>query len=126
MRVPAPTRALRLRHPENPRCTRVIHHARVGLGLAVLPSRDAAPNLVESAFGRVADPSGTAPKPRPRSVRNGVCLSNLLALVGASVGGAVGWWLGAPVGTMTAFLLSMVGTALGVYAGRRIAARLGV
>ena len=50
-------------------------------------------------------------------------MSKLLALVGATFGGAVGWWLGARVGIVTAFLLSVVGTAAGVYAGRRIAAR---
>lgn len=39
--------------------------------------------------------------------------------IGASIGGALGWWLGAFVGTMTAFFLSVVGTALGVYFARR-------
>lgn len=48
-------------------------------------------------------------------------MSKLLALVGATLGGAIGWWLGAHVGFMTAFMLSMVGTGGGVYAGRRIA-----
>jgi membrane protein YqaA with SNARE-associated domain len=52
-------------------------------------------------------------------------MGKLLALVGATVGGAVGWWLGAHVGIMTAFMLSMVGTGGGVYAGRRFAARYG-
>ena len=49
-------------------------------------------------------------------------MSKLLAVLGATVGGAIGWWLGARVGTMTAFIVSTVGTGLGVYAGRRIAA----
>ena len=48
-------------------------------------------------------------------------MSKLLTLVGASVGGAIGWWLGAHVGTMTAFVVSMIGTGGGVYAGRKIA-----
>lgn len=39
--------------------------------------------------------------------------------IGASIGGAFGWWLGAFVGTMTAFFLSVVGTAAGVYLARR-------
>src|SRR5438128_2552846 len=39
-------------------------------------------------------------------------------------GYAVGWWLGAPVGIMTAFIASMVGTGVGMYAGRRIAGLL--
>ncbi len=48
-------------------------------------------------------------------------MSKLLALVGATLGGAVGWWLGSLIGLMTAFIISIVGTALGVYAGRRFA-----
>jgi len=49
-------------------------------------------------------------------------MSKLLALVGATLGGAVGWWLGSRIGLMTAFFLAVVGTALGVYGGRRLAA----
>jgi hypothetical protein len=48
-------------------------------------------------------------------------VSKVLGFLGASIGGAIGWWLGARVGTMTAFVLSTVGTGVGVYAGRRIA-----
>jgi len=48
-------------------------------------------------------------------------VSKVLTLLGASVGGAIGWWLGARIGTMTAFVVSTVGTGVGVYAGRRIA-----
>jgi len=51
-------------------------------------------------------------------------VSKLLSLLGATVGGAIGWWLGARVGFMTAFFVSIVGTGLGVYAGRSVAARL--
>ena len=43
----------------------------------------------------------------------------LAMFVGASIGGTLGWWLGAFVGMMTAFLLSVVGTAAGVYFARR-------
>jgi hypothetical protein len=46
----------------------------------------------------------------------------LLWLVGATAGGAIGWWLGALVGTMTAVLLSALGTGVGIYAARRLAA----
>lgn len=49
-------------------------------------------------------------------------MGKLLAFLGASIGGAVGWWLGAHLGLMTAFVLSVIGTAGGVYVGRRIAA----
>ncbi len=48
-------------------------------------------------------------------------MSKLFALIGATVGGAIGWWLGARVGVMTAFVLSLVGTGFGMYAGGRIA-----
>ena len=51
-------------------------------------------------------------------------MSKLLTLLGATLGGAIGWWLGARLGTMTAFVVSMVGTGFGVYAGRRIAGSL--
>ena len=40
--------------------------------------------------------------------------------VGATAGGYAGWALGALVGTFTAFVVSIVGTAAGVYWGRRI------
>jgi hypothetical protein len=49
-------------------------------------------------------------------------MSKLFGFIGASVGGAIGWWLGARIGVMTAFIVSMVGTGIGIYAGRRIAA----
>jgi apolipoprotein N-acyltransferase len=45
----------------------------------------------------------------------------LLGFIGATVVGAGGWWIGEQVGFMTAFMLSMVGTGIGMYAGRRIA-----
>jgi len=48
-------------------------------------------------------------------------MGKLLGFVGATLGGYVGWWLGAPVGTMTAFMVSIVGTGAGMYAGRRVA-----
>ena len=38
----------------------------------------------------------------------------------STLGGWVGWALGNPFGFMTAFFLSMVGTAIGVYFARRI------
>jgi hypothetical protein len=48
-------------------------------------------------------------------------MQKLLGFLGASLIGSVGWWIGARVGVMTAFSLSMVGTGAGLYAGRRIA-----
>ena len=50
-------------------------------------------------------------------------MSKLFAFLGASAGGAIGWWLGARVGLMSAFVLCVVGTAIGVYVGRRVAAQ---
>lgn len=44
-----------------------------------------------------------------------------LGFLGATAGGALGWWAGAPVGFMTAFMLSTVGTGVGMYAGRKCA-----
>ena len=48
-------------------------------------------------------------------------MSKLLAWVGASVGGAVGWWAGDRIGLFSAFILSIVGTGVGLYLGRRMA-----
>ena len=48
-------------------------------------------------------------------------MNKLLVLVGSTLGGAIGWWAGERVGLMTAFMLSMVGTGLGIYGGRRVA-----
>ena len=52
-------------------------------------------------------------------------VSKLLVFVGASIGGYAGWALGAPVGIMTAFVVSVVGTGVGIYAGRRLSQELG-
>jgi hypothetical protein len=43
----------------------------------------------------------------------------LIVLCGATLGGALGWWLGARIGLMTAFFLSVIGTAAGTYFARR-------
>lgn len=44
-----------------------------------------------------------------------------LGWIGSIVGSYAGWCLGAPVGIMTAFMLSMVGMGAGLYLGRRVA-----
>jgi hypothetical protein len=51
-------------------------------------------------------------------------MNKLLGWIGATLGGALGWWAGARVGLMTAFLLSVVGTGVGIYLGRWAAVRL--
>ena len=48
----------------------------------------------------------------------------MVAFIGATVGGAVGWWAGAFIGVMTGFFLSVVGMAVGIYLARRWVARL--
>jgi hypothetical protein len=45
----------------------------------------------------------------------------LMGFLGATIGGYAGWALGAPFGVMTAFMVSMIGTGLGIYVGRRVA-----
>ncbi|MBK8006950.1 MAG: hypothetical protein IPK12_24630 [Gemmatimonadetes bacterium] len=47
-------------------------------------------------------------------------MGKLLGFVGATIGGYAGWALGARVGTMTAFMVSMVGTGAGIYYGRKL------
>ena len=48
-------------------------------------------------------------------------MMKLYGFLGATVGSYIGWYLGAPIGFMTAFTFSMVGTGAGIYAGRRVA-----
>lgn len=47
-------------------------------------------------------------------------MTKLCILIGTTVGGYAGWALGAPVGLFTAFALSMVGTGVGMFYGRKI------
>jgi hypothetical protein len=51
-------------------------------------------------------------------------MNKLVIGLGGTIGSYAGWALGAPVGTMTAFMLSIVGTGLGMYLGYRLALRL--
>ena len=51
-------------------------------------------------------------------------MNKLLSFLGATIGGYAGWALGALAGVMTAFFLSVIGTAVGVYAARRVAQQL--
>lgn len=46
-------------------------------------------------------------------------LKRILDVIGMSVGGWLGWTLGATVSFFTGFVVSMVGTGLGMYAMRR-------
>lgn len=47
----------------------------------------------------------------------------LCIFVGINVGGYIGWSLAEPYGMMTAFLVSGVGSIVGVYAGWWVARR---
>ncbi len=49
-------------------------------------------------------------------------VTRLLIFVGMTMGGWLAWWLGdyLKLGLMWDFLLSMVGTAIGVYAGWKV------
>lgn len=49
-------------------------------------------------------------------------MSWLFGVIGATIGGWLGWWLASSAGLFTAFVVSMVGTALGLYYGKRTAA----
>ena len=42
-------------------------------------------------------------------------MTKLLNFLGMTLGGYVGWYLGAPISFFTAFMLSMVGTGLGLW-----------
>jgi hypothetical protein len=46
-------------------------------------------------------------------------MNKLASFIGATVGGAIGWYAGNVVGFMTAFVLSCVGTGVGIYVARR-------
>ena len=48
-------------------------------------------------------------------------MGKLLAFLGMTVGGWIGWMVGAPMGLFAAFILGIVGTGAGLYAVRRIA-----
>ncbi|MCC7055049.1 MAG: hypothetical protein IT355_17380 [Gemmatimonadaceae bacterium] len=51
-------------------------------------------------------------------------LRKLLALVGSVVVSSILGWAGSKAGMMTGFMLGMVGTGLGMYAGYKLAERL--
>jgi hypothetical protein len=49
----------------------------------------------------------------------------LIILMTSTVGSALGWWIGARVGIMTAFILSIVGLGVGIWVGDRLFKRIG-
>ena len=52
-------------------------------------------------------------------------MNKLFSFLGATILGYVGWFIGAKVGITTAFIVSMVGTGMGMYYGRKIARHYG-
>ena len=48
-------------------------------------------------------------------------MKKVFGFIGATAGGYAGWALGALVGTTTAFMLSIVGTGIGIYVGASVA-----
>jgi hypothetical protein len=50
-------------------------------------------------------------------------LAKLLSLAGATIGGWIGWVIGSSVSLFVAFVLSVVGTGVGMYCGRLLARR---
>lgn len=48
-------------------------------------------------------------------------MSKLLIFIGMTIFSAIGWWLGAKVGFMTAFFLSGLGSIVGIIVGWKIA-----
>lgn len=48
-------------------------------------------------------------------------MRRIMDLLGMTLVGALGWWLGAFVGMGTAVLLSSIGTGAGLYLSRRLA-----
>ena len=51
-------------------------------------------------------------------------MKGFLNFFGMSVGGWIGWALGAPVSIFTAFMVSMVGTGVGLFYTQRAVKRL--
>lgn len=50
-------------------------------------------------------------------------MTKIMMLAGATIGGWVAWFAARGFGTMTAFFVSVLGSAVGVYLGRRWASR---
>jgi len=51
-------------------------------------------------------------------------MGKFLGMIGAIAGGWFGWWLGAHIGIMTAYLLSVVGMGTGLYLAKRFVLNL--
>lgn len=52
-------------------------------------------------------------------------MKKLFVFIGSTGGSYLGWWLGTPGGIFGSFVVSMVGLGAGMWAGARLADRLG-
>ena len=51
-------------------------------------------------------------------------MKGILNLIGMTIGGWIGWAIGAQISIFTAYMVSMVGTGLGLYAAIRVTKHL--
>ena len=51
-------------------------------------------------------------------------MKGMLNFIGMTIGGWIGWGIGAQVSIFTAYMVSMVGTGLGLYAAIRVTKHL--
>lgn len=51
-------------------------------------------------------------------------MKGMLNFIGMTIGGWIGWAIGAQVSIFTAYMVSMVGTGLGLYAAIRVTRQL--
>jgi len=42
-------------------------------------------------------------------------MRKVVGFLGATVGGGIGWWIAAPFGFMTAFIVSTIASGVGLY-----------
>lgn len=47
-------------------------------------------------------------------------MKKILIILSISIGSWTGWWLGEHIGIMTAYFLSVLGAAAGLYFGRKL------
>jgi len=51
-------------------------------------------------------------------------MNRIFNFIGMTIGGWLGWALGSPVSIFTAFIVSIVGTGVGLYAAQRVSRAL--
>lgn len=47
-------------------------------------------------------------------------MKRLFDLIGMTIGGWLGWFIGAPISIFTAFIISIIGTGVGIYVTRKV------